>query len=141
MINNYIMFWGENMTLEPAVKKESIYISTVSAILSALLQAGFLIASKWNYTVLLGTALGFTASVLNFFLMAITVQKAVKKEDPKERQNLIKLSHILRTFLLIAFAIIGLLIPIFNKWAFIIPLFFPRIAIYLQPLIQKNTVD
>lgn len=129
------------MTLEPAVKKETVYVLSVSAILCVFLQSVFLIISKWNYTILLGAVLGFTASVLNFFLMAITVQKAVKKEDAKDRQNYIKLSLILRTFLLIAFSITGLLINIFNDLAFIISLFFPRIAIFLQPIIRKSTIE
>ncbi len=71
--------WFKN--IDPTVKKESLYIASVTGILSLLLQAGFLIARHWDYTVLLGNLLGGVTAAGNFFLMGITVQKVTETSD------------------------------------------------------------
>lgn len=122
---------------DPIVIKETAYITTFTVIFSMLMQAVFLIIQKWDYTVLLGNLLGIIAVVLNFFLMGITVQTAVAKEE-KEAKNLIKLSQSGRLFMMFAFALIGYLVPVFNAVAVVIPFLFPRIAIMLRPLFDKR---
>ena len=44
---------------------------------SVVLQLVFFFLGKWDMTVFLGNLLGIVAGVLNFFLMGLTVQKAV----------------------------------------------------------------
>ena len=38
---------------------------------------------------------------------------------------------------MLAVIVIGAVVPCFNMWAVIIPVFFPRIAIAFRPLIKK----
>ena len=78
--------------IDPTVRKESLYIASVTGILSLLLQAGFLVAMRWDYTVLLGNLLGGVTAAGNFLLMGITVQKAVTKEQ-KPAADLMKFSQ------------------------------------------------
>lgn len=125
------------MKIEHAVKKETIYISICSLALAFIMNIIFFIAGKWNYTVVAGSILGIFASVLNFFLMCLTVQNAVKKEE-KEMRDYVKLSQTLRNFMLVAFAVIGVLVSVFNTWSMLISLFFPRIAIFMHPLFNKE---
>ena len=61
----------------------------------------------------------------------------IRKEE-KEMRNYVKLSQTLRNFMLIAFALVGVLINVFNTWAMLIALFFPRIAVFLHPLLKSN---
>ena len=123
--------------VDKTVAKETIYIAVVTLILSMFMQSVFLIIHLWDYTVLLGNALGYTAAVLNFFLMGLTVQKAVmmSEEDAKTR---VKLSQMLRLFMLALFAIAAGVFKCFNLIAFVIPLLFPRIAITFRPLLDKK---
>lgn len=123
--------------VDKTVAKETIYIAVVTLILSMLMQSVFLIIHLWDYTVLLGNVLGYTAAVLNFFLMGLTVQKAVtmSEEDAKTR---VKLSQMLRLFMLAVFAIAAGVFKCFNLIAFVIPLLFPRIAITFRPLLDKK---
>ncbi len=123
--------------VDATVLRETYYIATVTVILSLFIQSVFLIISKWDYTVLLGNILGIIAAVGNFFLMGLTVQSAVLKE-PDEAKKLVKLSQSLRLFGLLFVALIAYLIPVFNIIAFAIPLLFPRIAIFLRPMIIKE---
>ena len=60
--------------LEKAVRRETGYIAIWVLILSALMQAVFLIFNKWDYTVLLGNLLSGSVSLLNFLLMGLTIQ-------------------------------------------------------------------
>lgn len=119
------------------VRQETLYIAAWVVILSVLMQAVFLITGNWNITVLLGNILSGAFSVLNFFLMGLSVQKAVEK-DEKQARNVMKASQSLRTLMLFAVAAVGVLLPCFDIWTSLIPLFFPRIAVNFRPLFNKK---
>ena len=122
--------------VDPVVIKESTYVAVWVFVLSLLTQAVFLLISKWDYTVLLGNALGFLAAAGNFFAMAYTVQLAVDKEE-KDAKNTLKLSQTLRVLGMFAVAVVGHLAPCFNLIAVVIPFVFPSIAVFLRPLFKK----
>lgn len=126
--------------IDATVLRETRIITIWVIIFSAVMQAVFLIAGKWDITVLFGNLLGALAIVLNFFLMGITVQNAVQKEE-KDAKSLMNSSQGLRTLMLFVFVVIGATLPVFNIWAVIIPLFFPRIAIAIRPLWDKQSSD
>ena len=126
------------MKIEAVVKRETVYILICCSIFSFIMNLVFFFMGEWSFSVLFGTALGLFASVFNFFLMALTVQKAVEKQDEKERRNLLKTSQTLRMLLLIVFAVLGATLDIFNIWAVLISLLFPRAAIFVRPLFIKE---
>lgn len=123
--------------IDSVVIKETAYIGVWALILSAAMQAVFLLLGKWEYTVLLGNILGAGAAVLNFFLMGITVQIAVVKEEKEARQT-VKTSQSLRMLLLMLILVLALVFPCFNPIAAVIPLLFPRIAIIFRQLFDKK---
>lgn len=123
-----------------AVKRETKYIAVWVVILSIIMQVIFIIAGHWDYTVLLGNVISGTAAVLNFFLMGMTVQSAVDKEEKAARAQ-IRASQSMRTLMLFAVAAALVLVPFFNTWASIIALFFPRVAIAIRPLFKNKEVD
>ena len=126
--------------LDKAVKKETIYVTAWVVILSVLMQSIFLILSAWDYTVLLGNLLSAIASVGNFILLGITVQKCLK-DSPEDARRRIKASQRWRLIMLLVVALIGALVPIFNTWATVVPLLFPRIAFLIRPFIGKKGGD
>lgn len=123
--------------IDPVVLKEVKYVAVFTLILSALMQAVFLIIGKWNYTVLLGNILGAVAAIGNFLLMGITVQNAVTK-DEKDAKSLMKLSQSGRMLLLFVVALVGHLLPWFNTLSLVLTYIFPRFAIMLRPFFGKN---
>ncbi len=123
--------------IDPTVLKETGYIATMVFIFSLALQSVFLIIGKWDYTVLLGNLLGFVAAVGNFFLMGLSVQSSLGKEE-KDAKNLMKISQSLRLLLIFVIVVVGFLLSVFNTIAVVIPLLFPRIAIALRPLFMKK---
>ena len=123
--------------IDATILKETKYIAVFVFLLSAIFQAVFLIISKWDLNVFFGNLLSASASVLNFFLMGLTVQKAVLK-DEKGAKATMKLSQTYRTLFFAVVLIIGLSVPCFNKIAVIIPLFFPRLAITARSFFDKK---
>ena len=123
--------------IDKVVLQETSYIAVWTLILSAVMQAVFLIINIWDYTVILGNLLGAAANLLNFFLMALTVQKALEKEE-KEAKQTVKLSHSLRMLMLFVAAILGILLPCFYTIASIIPFFFTRIAIMIRQFFKNK---
>jgi len=123
--------------IDATVLKETGFIAAFTLILSLLMQSVFLIIGKWDYTVLLGNLLGYLAAVGNFFLLGLTVQSAVEKEE-KDAKNLMKLSSTLRLLMMFVIAIIGYAVPVFNVIAMIIPYLFPRIALAIRPAFLKK---
>lgn len=129
------------MRPEKTVLRETAFVSVGTLILSVLMNAVFLIIGKWNITVLLGNILSGIPSVINFFLMGMTVQKAVG-ESGKAAENFMRVSMLLRTVILFAVTIVGVCNPdTFNLVSVLVPLFFPRISIALRPLFGMKTED
>lgn len=125
------------MKANETVRKECIYIAYFCTILSALMQAVFIICKSWDYTVLLGNLLSLTVSVLNFYFMGITVQKAVEK-DESDAKKMMKSSASIRTAVLFVVIAIGVAAPVFNTIAVLVTVFFPRIAILFRPFIKDK---
>ena len=123
--------------IDATVKRETLYIGLWTLVMSVFMEAVFLVIQKWDYTVLLGNLLGFAASVLNFFLLGLTVQSVLGKEE-KEAKNALKLSQGLRLLMMLVVAVLAAVLPVFHLWATVIPFFFPRVAIMLRPLFFKK---
>lgn len=125
--------------IDKTVIKETKYIASFVIIFSVLMQAVFLIISKWDYTVLLGNLWGIIIAVGNFFVMGLFVQKAVT-QDAKDAKQTVRASQSLRMVAIFVLAAVGLIIfkqtP--TRVAIVLPLVFPRIAIMLRPIIYRN---
>lgn len=128
------------MRIDPAVKKETLYILGTSILLSVVMELIFWLAGHMDYTVPLGNLLGVGISVLNFFLMGLTIQKSIGL-DEKAASDKLRLSQMLRMLMVIALAAVGVGLPCFHALAVVIPLFFPRIAIAFRPLLDKDMKD
>ncbi|MBS7359162.1 MAG: ATP synthase subunit I [Oscillospiraceae bacterium] len=128
------------MKIEPAVRKETMFVSGVSLILSAVMQAVFLILGKWDYTILLGNVLGVAVSIGNFFLMCLAIQKAVGEEKEQAAKRM-KMSQSLRMLMVFVVLVLGAVLDCFNILATVIPLFFVRIAVTVKGLRNRKGGD
>jgi len=128
--------------VDATVKRETKYIAYFCTVLSVLMQAVFVLLKKWDYTVLLGNLLSLALAVLNFLVMGITVQKSLGLESA-DAKKLMKSSQGLRNVAHFAVLAVGVIAPVFDTVAVIIPVFFPRIAILFRPLIKdkKEVID
>ena len=128
--------------IDPTILRETRYVASVTVVLSAIMQAVFLVIGKWNLTVLFGNLFIGFAVILNFFLMGLTVQKAVT-QDEKSAKRTVKMSMLGRNVMMFAFLASAVLLreKVFNIWASLIPVVFPRIAIALKQILMKNEPD
>lgn len=126
------------LKIDPTVKKETIYVCVVTLILSMLMESVFLILRQWHLTVLFGNLVGAGTGILNFFLLGLSVQKAVKNEETRAKE-ILRASHALRYALMVILVLIAILIPsVFNMWATLISLLFATIAVYTRAIFNKD---
>lgn len=123
--------------IDPTVGRMTGYIAACVLVLSALMEAVYLVIGAWDRTVLWGNLLGAAAAVLNFFLMGLTIQRSLglSQEDAKK---FIQVSQSLRMLMILVFCAIGAAVPVFDLLAVLLPQFFPRIGTMLWPKISKE---
>ncbi len=119
------------------VIKETLYIAIFEIIFSVILQLVFVLTKHWNYSVILGNLLSCALAIGNFFFMGVSLEKAVT-ENEKQARAIAKTSQTIRQIIIFVVVALGVVLPYFNNWAILLPLFFPRIAISLRPLFGKN---
>ena len=124
--------------MDPAVKKETGYTAVWVILLSVIMEAVFLMIRKWDFSVLFGNLGGAAAAVGSFFLLAVTVSRAVSSGKPEQAAQRVKASAGLR--LIGMGGICALLIGVFhtNVFATVIPLLFPRIGLMFRPMIDRK---
>lgn len=91
-----------------------------------------------DYTLPIGGVYGTAVAVLNFFLLGKSAQKALKKKDAKAANTYMSTTYALRYLGLFGLLTIGALAPFINLITAAIPLFFPKIAILMRTIKEKE---
>ena len=123
--------------LDGTVKKECLITALWVLILSVPMQILYLLCGFWSVGALLGNLYGGAVAVLNFFLLGLTVQNALGREE-KEAKSLVKLSLSGRMLLLLGAGALGIALPCFDSLAVVIPFVFPRISVYFRAYHEKK---
>lgn len=153
------------MKVDPVVKKETKTMALGVLVLCLVMLAVFAFLKRLDYTVIIGTALGFFAAVANFFLMAFSVQKSAEKmngvrieddepagddeneEEQKEKplspeaklaKKFMQASYTGRMLMLVIVAILAVSLPFINAVSCLIVLLFPRLVILLTQMIRNK---
>lgn len=135
------------MHLRPDVKRELGHIGIGCAVGAAVLSAvwGILAAAgagiPFGWSVPLSAVLGAAAAWLNFFGLAVTLQKAMHCDSETGRRNLLRLSDLYRKLGLGVFLVAMILIPFFNWVAAAIPLLFPQLTIFVMYAFGRKTTS
>ena len=141
--------------------KLSEYIDTVllaagEAIVTVLVSLAFLLFGKFNYTVLTGALLGSAVTVLNLFILSVSVNRAVNgyiagrgdkemtdeeveayaKENGMVVQNAMVKSLFIRTALMIGVLVLAMISKQFSPLATVIPLLMYRPILYVTEIIK-----
>ena len=126
------------MKFDPSVKREIGYVTLGTLLLTAAEIGVFFALGKYTADVLYGAILSACAGILNFFLLAVTVTRALSypPEEEAAAKGLLKLSRIARMFFLLAALAVGVIL--FSKWSTLITIFFPRIIIGVRAVAVKR---
>ncbi|MBQ5812758.1 MAG: ATP synthase subunit I [Clostridia bacterium] len=120
------------------VKKEIKYIAAGTVVLSAVVQLVWSLFFDYDMSVFLGGLWGGTFAIVNFILMALTVQKATSEDSEMMARKRMQSSYSLRMSLTIFITILAVIIPAINWIMSAISLFFPRITILVMPLFRSD---
>lgn len=130
--------------LQPAVKKETKRITVVTFFGVVLMWAVFAVlhlvtpeSVPFDYRVILGGIGGGFIAVLNFFLMALTVQSVASLTDEDTAKKQMKVSYRQRLLLQIVWMIVAMTAPCFQVVAGIAPLLFPSFGIKAMAVIKR----
>ncbi len=127
--------------IDKTVLRETLFVAAGTVILSAIMNAVYLIIGKWDLTVLFGSILGAVVAVGNFLLMGLTVQSAVGK-DEKTIKTRVQFSLLFRLLLMFGVALLAHLLPkYFDLVPLVISYFFPRITIMFRGLFKLRGGD
>lgn len=133
------------MRIDADVKKETKFIILGMLIMSALMHAVFLVIGKWSLGVLWSNLIVGCAMVASFFVMCLTIQKAVSCGDPAKAKSMATMSQLGRLLALAAIVALGAYFSnitdkggSFEFWALIPPLFFNRITVMIRGAIVRK---
>ena len=122
--------------LDKTVARETVYICVWELILSVLMQAIYLAVGLWSNKVLFGNLISAYFAVLNFLLMGMTVQNALKMEE-KDARHAMRFSQSARMLML--FLAAGTGVYFCDPIASVLPLFFhPAKKIDLIRVLMTN---
>ena len=136
---------AKSFEVQPAVRKETGHVLVYTAVGTALMWIVIFLIHRFlwsdvpfDYTVILGGVCGAFVAVLNFFLMALTVQKVTSVEDDRQATQIMRLSFTRRMMLQVLWIGAAVLAPCFYWLAGILPLAFPGIGIKITGIISFN---
>ncbi len=130
------------MKLQPESKKELTRIACGTAICTAVMWVVFAALHvvgwvKFDYTVILGSLIGGTVAIGNFAGICLVVQKVIDEQDEKRRKAALQTSYNIRMLLQAVWIIVAIAAPVFQPFAGVLPLLFPRVTIYYLQITGK----
>ena len=138
------------MRPDRAVRRETLRVAAGVFALVAVMLAVYAVLGKLTAKVALGGIYTGILTVLNFFIMGLTVQGVTDRAAEKERneqeladltiemKNRMKLSYNARMIGLLALIVVGLTVFKFDPLATILPVIFPTIVIRVLQIMEAR---
>ena len=119
--------------LEPSLKRDLRYLTVCCLILSLLMEGVFLaVRHGLSVPVPAGNLAGVLACILNYYLLCLTVQKALAGK-PEDAEKLMRLSKSARMLMQAGICAAAIALLKTDAIATLVPLVFPRIALAVKP--------
>lgn len=124
--------------MNAVVKKEIKYIAAGTVVISAIVQLIWWLFLDYDMSVFLGGLWGGTLAIVNFILMALTVQKVSSEQNELMAKRRMQSSYSLRMTLTVFLTVLAVIIPAINWIMSAVSLFFPRLTILVMPLFRSD---
>ena len=120
------------MKFDPSVKREIGYVTLGTLLLTAVEIGVFFALGYYTPKALYGAILSAAGGILDFFLLALTVTRALSypPEEEAAAKGILKLSRIARMAFLLAVLAVGAIL--FSPWSTLITIIFPRVVIAVR---------
>lgn len=119
------------LKLSPEVRKEVIRMMIILAPMCLVMYGLFAIAGYWQLDTVIGTLAGYSLAFLYYFMLACAVETSMTKETADEAKLHQFRSYWVRLGIIAIVVVAAIKAPQVNAWATIVPLVFPRFAIYI----------
>ena len=138
------------MKPDNAVRWETVRVAIGVFGLVAVMLVVYAIVGKFGRSVLLGGLYTGFLTVLNFFIMGLTVQGVTNRAAERERteqeladltiemKNRMKVSYNLRMIALFALLVLGIAVFKFDPLATILPVIFPTVVIRVLQIMEAK---
>ena len=138
------------MKPDSAVRRETARVAAGVFALVAVMLAVYAIIGKFSVSALLGGVYTGLLTVVNFFIMGMTVQGITDRAAEKARteqeiaeltlemKNRMKLSYNLRMIALFALMVVGISVFKFDPIATILPILFPTLVIRVLQIMEAK---
>ena len=129
-----------NINEENAVKKETLKIAAGEAICVLLVIGVYALIGRFSLKVLCGAVLGGIVTVLNFFFMAVTVDRAADKygDSVSQMKKSVSASYVFRLIIVLGVLALAIGSGYFDGLATLIPLVFVRPILLVEDYILKS---
>jgi len=118
------------------IKKELRNMAICILILTILMLVIFWLSGYFGSDTVFGALMGSGVAFLNFFFLALAVEKSVKNnQNPK---MVVASSYTMRMLFMGIMIVIAIKSPHINYVAMVIPLIFPRISILILNFLKKR---
>lgn len=117
--------------LDAGLRKEIARMCTGVSVMSVIMIAGFAVFGRFDTSVLYGAIFGTAITLLNYFLLALSVSHVVNKNNEKNAKLFMNISYCLRIILIAVAVAVAIKFPFFNYIAVILPFIFERIVIMI----------
>ncbi len=126
------------MKIDAVILRETRFVALGTVFFSAIEQLVFMAFRAWDPSVLFGTLLSGGVGVLNFFLLGLTVQRALAAGDGDRAKQMMKLSRTLRMLGMLAVLAVGVVLDFFSTVAVLVSVFFPRLTLIVRQIILQR---
>ena len=138
------------MKPDSAVRRETARVAAGVFALVAVMLIVYAVIGKFSVPVLLGGVYTGLLTVVNFFIMGLTVQGVTNRAAERERteqelqdltiemKNRMKLSYNVRMIALFALLVLGIAVFKFDPLATILPVVFPTIVIRVLQILEAR---
>ena len=124
------------MKIDKTVIKETRSITVGQVCLCAVMLTVFYFITGLNAKILIGAIASSAVAILNYFLIGLTVQKALNSST-EDQTRLMKISQTVRLMAIALVIIVFIAIAKLDPFATLIPLLFPRITILFRTVFLK----
>ncbi len=125
------------MKLDPEVVRENRNMAIGCLVCSLLMALGFVIAGRFDLSVLFGIAIGFVLSFGNFFFMSVGITKALASGDEARAKRTMRVSYLVRTVVQLGVLALSLLTDRIHWLPVAASLFYPRLIIAARNLFSR----
>ena len=140
----------EAMRVDQALRRETARLAIGVFVMVGAMLVAFALLGRMSRGVALGGVYTGILTIVNFFVMGLTVQLVTDRAAERERtdeelqalttemKNRMKLSYNLRMIALFALLVVGIVVFKFDPLATILPVVFPTIVIRVLQIIEAR---